>query len=699
MKIGEFLRKKIVKIPLIIIGSFVVLILLINLIAPPIIKNWAEAHSKELCGRTVTLEKLRLNLFTGNVKIFKLNALEADDKTSFVAFEQLDVNINLWRLLAREVRLTHIRLEEPRISVWQNGSLFNFNDIIDHFSSGDDEPEPDDSKPWAIDLRKISIERGEIIYQDLIRKSHFDLQDLSLAVPRLYFSNESSDIGIEFKFANGGNIRLKLLYEVDKKNYNLDVALNNFSVDAVKPYLVDFLNIGNISGNLSAKMAISGCLDHIFEIVANGTVDLDQFSSTLKDGKELLSMQNLHLNVKKIDVKQKLYQLDTLAFNNFTFNFENLPESTTMTQLFKEEEANDTVAESAPASTTKSSPINLKINHLAVNESAVNYRDLTMEEPFAMPISHIKLSANNVTLTSPFQFNMDATVGARGSLSCKWDGNLNNLTTQKFILKLQNFTLADISPFTIHYFAYPISDGLLTFTSKTNIVNSAIQSQNDIDIFKCKVEKKVRKMKPEYKIPLKSAIYILADRKGKIKLKLPVEGNLQEPDFSVRKIVFKAIGNLFVKILASPIDAIINSLGVDANTFADMQVNTFDKEINSEHYARLNAMSDVLKEKEEITLEVQQSYNYKDQFQAYSNLLQTTDTLIVRQEIEKDIEVRNNLLKAYFFAQNIGFDRINFLPIEKKKVPKGKVVFSFNIVLPEPPAEESADLDLESFEE
>ena len=61
--------KKAFKIPLIILGVVVVLLLVANFLAAPITKKYAEKHDKELIGRELDIGKIDVNVFTGKVKI------------------------------------------------------------------------------------------------------------------------------------------------------------------------------------------------------------------------------------------------------------------------------------------------------------------------------------------------------------------------------------------------------------------------------------------------------------------------------------------------------------------------------------------------------------------------------------------------------------------------------------------------------
>lgn len=53
-------------------------------------------------------------------------------------------------------------------------------------------------------------------------------------------------------------------------------------------------------------------------------------------------------------------------------------------------------------------------------------------------------------------------------------------------------------------------------------------------------------------LPVKLAVAILKDRKGRIDIDLPIRGDLKDPDFKYGKVVLSTLLNLLTKIVASP---------------------------------------------------------------------------------------------------------------------------------------------------
>jgi hypothetical protein len=96
-----------------------------------------------------------------------------------------------------------------------------------------------------------------------------------------------------------------------------------------------------------------------------------------------------------------------------------------------------------------------------------------------------------------------------------------------------------------------VEKGKLSFDLKYLIVKKKLDSQNNIFIDQLSLGDKVESPHAT-KLPIKLAIALLKDRKGEIKLDIPVTGTLDDPKFSVWGIIIKILINLIAKAATSP---------------------------------------------------------------------------------------------------------------------------------------------------
>ncbi len=727
--------RKSLKVLIIIAAVLVGLFLLLAAIISPVAHWYIEKHSKDLCGRVVTMDDLHINLFTGSVEIEGLVALEKNDKDTCLAFDRLFVDMSLWKLLGKTVQLNEITLERPLVVIVQYPGRFNFTDICEFYK--DDDDDDDKESTWVVDLRNISLTGGNAIYRDADVGSRFDLKQLAVKIPRIYFSTEKTDFGIDLKFDNGGGLNVKLLYGMKSSEYDLSLVLTDFELDAVAPYLRQYLNINDFGGKLTAKLNLIGNTDHILEVVAKGDVKISDVFATDPSNKRLAAVRSITLEGINADTKKSDYYMKKLEVAGVNFDYEVFADHHTFDNLVKGSSAPADTVQTA-ADTSSSSPLHLLVDELVVTESSLNYLDHTMHHEVNVPVSNIDIRCNHFDPDAPISLGLKALVGESGELMANCDGSLTDFSNMKLNVFLKNFKLTYASPYAVEYFAYPITDGVLSFASTNTLVNNNISSQNKVDIYNCQVDKKLKDFKAEYNIPMRAAVYILTDRKGNIQLDLPVSGNINDPTFSYRKIIFKTLCNLIVKVVTAPVDFLVKAINGEPDLFDDMAYDIRPQGLGSESSDRLNKIADAMKEKPELHLTIQQSvdieenineyalFNAQKEFymqkhpgqltmedfnniraikptnkefvdyvnkrlegntstpiDIYAKCVALYDRQVLQQQIDANIERRNQQIVNHLATQGIGRDRVDVLGLGDKKTPKGKTLVSFSVRMPE----------------
>ena len=726
--------KKWLKILLVIVGSLAALIIIFSLVISPIAHWYIEKNSKELCGRIVKMDDLTINIFKGTVDIEKFTALEQNDKDQFIIFNRLKVNLTLWKLLSQQLKFTEITLDNPNVIIIQNDDRFNFTDIIEHFSS--DEEDDGEESSWSFDLQNITLINGSILYRDAVVNSRFNMKELALEIPRIYFTNEKTDVGINLKFADGGDLSLKLRYARETNMYNLNVIMNQFSLADITPYLKQYLNINTFGGKLTTNLNISGNMNHILDITGNGTIQLDHLAATNLENQPLAEVQQIKIDIDSMNVKNNVYHFKDITTTGLRFAYDVYQDKNTFSNLLIDSQLNeetDTTTQS-PTTSDTTTPFDFKIEKFLVTESNITYNDHTLRQPISIPVSQIKLDINNFTTDQPMEIKLAAVVGKTGQLNAHWNGSLSNFHDQKIDVFLRNFQMQDVSPYSVEYLAYPIKDGVLSFVSNNTIDNDFIKSNNKIDIYNCQIDKKIKTLPCEYNIPLRAAVYILTDRKGKITLDLPVSGDINSPAFSYRKIIFKTLGNLIVKVVAAPFDLIAEAIGGEPDIFDDIEYPIHPQGLGSESYDRYNKIADALKAKPELVLTMQQSINKEEIMEEYAifntkksfyqqrynkqtleiadydmianiknndeefvsyldnslkdsmtsgniaeKCLSLYEPAFLEEQIMNNLNRRISMIINQFATQGVPRTRLEILPLGEKITPKGKTVLSFGI--------------------
>lgn len=108
-------------------------------------------------------------------------------------------------------------------------------------------------------------------------------------------------------------------------------------------------------------------------------------------------------------------------------------------------------------------------------------------------------------------------------------------------------------------------------------------------------------------IPLKLGLYVLKDKKGHVKMDLPVKGSLDSPEFSYRKIVLKAIGNVLLKVVTAP----FSFLSGNKENLEYINIDPLQYVFTSEQYASLDKIAQALQDKPEMHIVLTQRVNMR----------------------------------------------------------------------------------------
>lgn len=233
-----------------------VLIVIAAIAVSPVAKNYIEKHDRELIGRSIRMERLRMNIFTGRLRIEGLRIGGSEDSTTFFRLDSFEMRMRLWPLLGNRVLVKKISFAGPDVKIYQRGNAFSFDDITARFA-GDTTavaatPEKT-SKPWEIGIYDISIRNGRVFYKDLALDAEWGMNDLNLHIPGVYFSGEKTDIGAVLNFAEGGSLSTDVGYNIESSEFDIGIRLQDFALAGTLPYFRQSLDVTAVDGRLGSS--------------------------------------------------------------------------------------------------------------------------------------------------------------------------------------------------------------------------------------------------------------------------------------------------------------------------------------------------------------------------------------------------------------------------------------------------------------
>lgn len=327
-----------------------------------------------------------------------------------------------------------------------------------------------------------------------------------------------------------------------------DVNIEQLALLVAKPWLAPFVTAGLDAGTLSGTTTVKSTPEETLDV--RGQFTVDGLSVSQSDGEDLVRWRQLA-------VKDLIF---LLTENQLEIARLTLREPFASVEIDAERQLNFTKAlvEQAPAGEASDEavgePLVFRLGTSYIENGSVDFADLSLPLPFSTRVSEFggKLSALASDTRQPSELDFEGRVGEFGQ--AKVTGQLialDPLATSAVRVEFRNVNMPDLSPYTVDFAGRKIAAGKLNLDLDYRFDKAQLVGKNQIVVDKIRLGEKVEN--PDaLDLPLGLAIALLSDSNGVIDIKLTIEGNVNDPEFSARGIVGKALANLLVKAVTSP---------------------------------------------------------------------------------------------------------------------------------------------------
>lgn len=152
---------------------------------------------------------------------------------------------------------------------------------------------------------------------------------------------------------------------------------------------------------------------------------------------------------------------------------------------------------------------------------------------------------------------------AQGSASLDITGRLNPLAKPLALDiqgRMRDLELPPLSPYSIKYAGHGIERGKLSMDVNYRVLpDGQLTASNKLVLNQLRFGEPVEGAPAS--LPVRLAVALLADRNGVIDVELPINGSLNDPQFRLGPVIFRAVGNLVMKAITSPFSLLAGWMG------------------------------------------------------------------------------------------------------------------------------------------
>jgi hypothetical protein len=609
--------------------------------APRVAKWYIVKHSREYIGRDIEIGKIRLNYFTGTLRINDLKLFEDDGKTVFMSFKKFKVNIDYLPLFKNEFYVKYVSLDDPYVQVLQNGDKFNFDDIIASTDTTAAEADTLSSEPTKYIINNITITRGYVKYTDLELNHTIEMNKLDLKIPGFTWNSDSTNLNVDFHFVDGGGLYSKLSINQADSTYSINLKLDSLNLSIIEPYVKSSMYISSLHGWLSNDILIKGSMQSVMKLFITGMNHVYGFQMTDTLNRTIFSFNDLAIDIDTILFDKNRYDLNSVSLTDPFIFFELFDTTNNWMALMRPspETPSDTLKQ--PADTTgSSSDFSYSFPKLNISGGKVKISDKTMRYPFEYNIENLKIDCAEAP-GNPGKLALKISAGLNGTGTIAADVVVNPGNTEDMNLSMEvgQFRMKDLEPYFMHYLGYPITGGIMNFKTEDKMKPGSLESNNSLYFRKFALAERTDK-KCEYKVPVRLALGVLSDRNGIIDLKAPIESKGDEIKVrNLGKIIFRIIGNLFVKAAVSPFNALAGSYKVDPAALQEIRLELMQPSPDEKNMKSVDVIADILAQKPCLNVDFYYAIDRTKAADSLAYLLSVED--YIKYSISFGVAVRN----------------------------------------------------------
>ncbi|WP_166668851.1 DUF748 domain-containing protein [Thiohalophilus thiocyanatoxydans] len=501
-------------------------------------------------GRDLRIGAVHTNPFTLTVEIEDL-ALDDVDGQELIGFKRLFVDVAAWSSLFEwtavvpTARLEGARVHEEGFDSGQTRVTRLLTEFVRRPLPRDEEGviiRPEQSGPTV-----------PIALDDI----DFSLDDFILAEDAVTPFQVSGRFELGGEFAFDGKVQLLP---------GLDLAgtleVEDLALALAEPFVRRFAHVRVDSGNLSTEGELrSGRHD---PLTYAGSARIDALGISERDGSEdVVGWQALAIDEIDFRLGARLLELSVIRIDQPSARvFIAEDRSTNLGDLLVDRPA---VPEAAPE--TETEPFDIVIGGARLDGGVLAFSDRSLPLPFATRVQQLKGSISRLAsgLEEPARVDLEGQVEDYGQARIK--GELNPwhpLSRAQVDLVFENLAIPAFTPYAVQFAGQRIAAGRADLDLGYVLDDGRLDASNHIVLRNLKLGESFEHPDAT-NLPLGLAIALLKDSDGVIRVDIPVQGDVNDPEFSFGPAIRQAFTDILQGIITSPFNLLASLVGGDAD--------------------------------------------------------------------------------------------------------------------------------------
>ena len=606
------------------------------------VENLALSYADESRQRPLLVESdgatldLGMMLETGDVMKLALEKISlelaqprigsTDGATPYIAFDTARISGGRFDLASRSASIEAVQVSggTTRIEREASGTL----PIAELFASKVGKSE--ESEPFDFSIGRVELAQHGISVNDKGTEPAiaYDLVETALNVEGVSATGKAPiKFNVESKIKQGGSLRLAGSFDREQARAEGKIEISRLALLPLEPLLARHVILKLASGTASANGRYSWSGEGKEPGVRYlGAAAIEDLRLNEPNGERFLSWKMLEATRMRLHSGRGRYIIEDMHLVEPGAKLViNKDRSVNVGDIFRQpdkaspkpvaEKTSDATGPKPTAGEAGSAGgeprFNVAVNRVRVDKGALDFADLSLVIPFSTQIRDLGGSVTGLSSEPGARAGVKLEGQVEDYGLARVDGTISVFEPKAHTdlsVIFRNVHMTPLSPYSVTFAGRRIASGRLSLDLQYKLNNSQLQGDNKILLEQFTLGERVESP-TAVNLPLDLAVAILTDSQGRIDIAVPVQGNVDQPEFSYGHLVWQAIRTLITRIVTAPFRALGSLFGGGAEALGDVAFDAGSARLLPPEREKLVKLAETLKKRPQLKLVVQGRYH------------------------------------------------------------------------------------------
>lgn len=553
----------------------------------------------------------------------------------------------------RAARIGMIDLREPWIAAALDADgSFSWAPLVDSLLA--------DTTPsrWTVSADTVAVSAGGVA---LVDRTIDPPATLDLSQIGLRLTSVSTDSAVRMGLAGsvdvaGGRVTLEGGITRAPRSGEIAIEARGLGLSPAQPYLGDPPRARIVGGAVSLQGRArlrAGRPSMVFD----GRASLDRLAVQDSAGGPLLSWRTMDVRGIHFTSTPDLLRIAAIRFESPVARIAISREGTLNLATLRGGEV--AVPDSAAPDSAPPPAFPYEILEVTLADASIDFSDESLILPFRAVIDSTRGAIRDVASfgATPGSLDLEGHILPNGRARASGTINVADpLAATEIRAEMRNILMPNLTPYSAQFAGYAIEEGRLDIDLVYRIVNRRLAADHHIVAEDLQLGEAVAGGEaPGFLVKL--AVSLLKDSEGRIKLDVPVEGDVDDPQFRYSGIVWQALKTILGNIASAPFRFLGNLLGLGGD---DVELVDFDpgrSDLLPPEREKLDSLAAELGRRPELVLAIEGRYDSVSDVAAAraasldARIAARRDSVVARARDDTSRTVLSDILESLFRAQ------------------------------------------------